>query len=142
MTGTGFSNFPRIICRSIFLSADFICSKKASQLTTTTTTGGNSAWSHRTTLTRTIQIIYSYFLFVCPSLGAFLALKKVRVPRVPRLPRVFDVRPPIRFTTSWTNANIGGTLEGVHRKKMNEPSDDSEVVNNSSEEPDQVQARK
>ena len=33
-------------------------------------------------------------------------------------------------------------MEGVHRKKMNEPSDDSEVVNNSSEVPDQVQAKK
>ena len=33
-------------------------------------------------------------------------------------------------------------MEGVHRKKMNEPSDDSKVVNNSSEVPDQVQAKK
>ena len=41
-----------------------------------------------------------------------------------------------------TNANIGGSLEGVHRRKMNEPSDDSAVVNYSVEVPDQVQAKK
>ena len=34
------------------------------------------------------------------------------------------------------------TLEGAHKKKMNEPSDDSEVVNNSLEVPDQVPAKK
>ena len=75
---------------------------------------------------------------------------------IPCIPHVFDVHPPIRFMTSWTmwciksmhrvvhftNANIGGSLEGVDRKKMNEHSDDSEVVNNSSEVPDQVQAKK
>ena len=33
-------------------------------------------------------------------------------------------------------------MEGVHRKKMNERSDDSEVVNNSLEVPDQVPAKK
>ena len=38
--------------------------------------------------------------------------------------------------------NIGGSLDGVHKKKMNEPSDDSEVVNNSLEVPDQVPAKK
>ena len=90
------------------------------------------------------------------SLGVFLAIKKVHISRVPRIPRIFDARPPIGFTTSWTvwcvesmhhvvhctNANIGGSLEGVDRKKMNERSDDSKVVNNSSEVPDQVQAKK
>ena len=41
-----------------------------------------------------------------------------------------------------TNANIGGSLEGVLRRKMNEPSDDAAVVNNSSEVPDQGLAKK
>ena len=89
-------------------------------------------------------------------LGAFLAIKKVHISCIPCVPCIFDVHPPIHFMTSWTtwciesthhavhctNANIGGSLEGVHRKKMNEPSDDSEVVINSSEVPDQVQAKK
>ena len=78
-------------------------------------------------------------------LGAFLAIKKVHISRVSRVPRFFDVHPPIPFTTHHAvhcNANIGGSLEGVHRRKMNEPSDDSAVVNNSSEVPDQVLAKK
>ena len=78
-------------------------------------------------------------------LGAFLAIKKVHVSCVSRVPRVFDVHPPVRFTMHHAvhcNANIGGSLEGVHRRKMNEPSDDSAVVNNSSEVPDQVLAKK
>ena len=33
-------------------------------------------------------------------------------------------------------------MEGVHGKKMNEPSDNSKVVNNSLEVPDQVPAKK
>ena len=33
-------------------------------------------------------------------------------------------------------------MDGVHKKKMSEPSDDSEVVNNSLEVPDQVPAKK
>ena len=41
-----------------------------------------------------------------------------------------------------TNANIGGSLEGVHRSKMNGPSDDSAVINYSAEVPDQVQVKK
>ena len=41
-----------------------------------------------------------------------------------------------------TNANIGGSLEGVHRRKMNRPSDDSTVINYSVEVYDQVQVRK
>ena len=32
---------------------------------------------------------------------AVLSNKKVRVSRVPRIPHVFDVRPPIRFTSLW-----------------------------------------
>ena len=41
-----------------------------------------------------------------------------------------------------TNVNIGGSLEGVHRRKMNGPSDDSAVINYSVEVPDQVQMKK
>ena len=62
---------------------------------------------------------------------------------------VFDVRPPIRFTTSWTAWCVESThheywreLGGSSQKKMNEPSDDSEVVTNSLEVPDSQEARR
>ena len=38
--------------------------------------------------------------------------------------------------------NIGGSLEGVHRRKMNGPPEESAVINYSAEVPDQVQAKK
>ena len=39
-------------------------------------------------------------------------------------------------------ANIGGSLEGVHRRKMNGPPAESAVINSSAEVPDQVQMKK
>ena len=44
------------------------------------------------------------------------------------------------YAVHFTNVNIGGSSNS--RKKINECSDDSKVVNNSSEVPDQVQAKK
>ena len=89
-------------------------------------------------------------------LRGILSNQKVHISRISCGPRVFDVRPPIWFMTLWTawcvesthhmihstNVNIGGSLEGVHRQKMNGPSDDSAVVNYSAEVPDQVQVKK
>ena len=40
-----------------------------------------------------------------------------------------------------TNVNIGGSLGGVYRRKMNGPPEDSTVINYSVEVPDQVQAK-
>ena len=88
----------------------------------------------------------------------FLVIKKVCTPRTPRAPRAFDVCPPMRFRTLWsawcivsthhalhrTNANLGGRLEGVHKsiKMSDEPSDESEVANNTSDVPEQVPGKK
>ena len=41
-----------------------------------------------------------------------------------------------------TNANIGGSLEGVHRRNMHAPPEESAVINYSAEVPDQVQVKK
>ena len=83
-------------------------------------------------------------------------MKKVCVSSISHIPHVLDVRPPIRLTSLWavwciqsihhvvqiTNVNIGGNLEGVHRRKMNGPPEESPVINYSLEVPDQVQAKK
>ena len=47
-----------------------------------------------------------------------------------------------QVNTPHGNVKIGGSLEGVHRRKMNGPSDDSAVINYSAEVPDQVQVKK
>ena len=44
----------------------------------------------------------------------------------------------MHHTVHSTNANIGGSFEGVHKRKMNGPSDASAVINYSAEVPDQV----
>ena len=83
-------------------------------------------------------------------------MKKVHISCVSRIPRIFDVHPPIWLTSLWvpwciqsmhhvvhsTNANIGGSLEGVHRRKMNGPPEESAAINYSAEVPDQVQVKK
>ena len=83
-------------------------------------------------------------------------MKKVHISRLSHIPHVFDVDPPIWFTSFWvvwcikathhmvrsTMANIGRSLEGVHRRKMNGPPEESAVINFSAEVPDQVQAKK
>ena len=88
-------------------------------------------------------------------LGLFLAMKKVHVSCVSCIPCVFDVCPPIQFMSLWvvwciksmhhtvhsTTASIGGSLEGVHRRKMNGPPEESTVINYSVEVPDQVQVK-
>ena len=93
----------------------------------------------------------------CPLRG-ILKNKKLHTPCTPRAPRAFDVCPPMRFTTLWTalcimsthhalhrtNANLGGRLEGVDKsiKMTDEPSDVSEVANNTSDVPEQVPGKK
>ena len=96
--------------------------------------------------------------FFADNLGAFFAIKKVCTPRTPRAPHAFDVCPPMHFRTLWSawcivsthhalhrmNANLGGRLDGVHKsiKMSDEPSDESEVANNTWDVPEQVPGKK
>ena len=90
-------------------------------------------------------------------------MKKVHISHISHIPCIFDVHPPIWLTSLWVVwcvkamhhavhstmhhsheywREFGGSLEGVHRRKLNGPHEESADINYFVEVHDQVQAKK